>query len=359
MDDKPSLSAWECISLPLAFARITLSLITAVLRAPFRGKGGAPTFKRYVLYEGMRSVVESTTLRKYQAINPSTVESYTAFVKKKGLGPNISKLPDGSLGCWIGDKAADLIVLWFHGGGFAYMAGQEYMKFLSSIVSEASAKNLSIAAFILQYSVAPKATYPRQLEQAVGTVKFLTEELGKPYSNLLIGGDSAGSSLTAAVLAHLSHPHPSIPPLRNNGQSFRGALFLSSWLKFDQSSQSFSRNSRKDCLGGPGLRKWAKAYMGHAPADFYNEPLEAPADWWQDIAVGHILILAGEDEILLDDALQFVQKLKQHNANKVVAFISTGECHNPPVSDRQLGLYHREGEGAMERRLHQWILDRI
>ncbi|KAI5921478.1 hypothetical protein F4810DRAFT_712513 [Camillea tinctor] len=151
--------------------------------------------------------------------------------------------------------------------------------------------------------VAPKATYPRQLEQAVGAIKLLTETLWKPYSNLLVGADSARGSLTAAVLAHLSHPHPSIPgiPPRNNGQSFRGAVFLSPWLKFDQLSPSFSRNAQKDCLGGPGLRKWADAYMNHALADFYNEPLEALEDWWQDVAARHILILAGEDEILLDD----------------------------------------------------------
>ncbi|KAI1207991.1 Alpha/Beta hydrolase protein [Annulohypoxylon truncatum] len=357
MSPKPSLSLWEYATLPIAISRIIYTLVGACFRAPFRESSGAPTFKRYVLYAGMRAVVENMTIRQFQAINPSTTEAYETVAKRKRFRSDIVKLPDGSLGCWVGDRNAETILVWFHGGGFAYMASTAHVEFLLDVVAQASKHGLSLAVFLLQHDVAPQAQYPRQLEQAVTTIRYLTEDFGKSYSQLLIGGDSAGGNLTIGLLSHLSHPHPTIPALNSHGWNIKGAILLSPWVSLlDLDSQSFRENRPKDGLSGPGLKAWANAFMKPAQRDNYNCPLYATSEWWRDVRAESILVLAGENEILVDQIRQFAEKLKEHNEEEVDILISPGEAHNPPVDERQLGIHGQNG--MMENKLCQWILDR-
>lgn len=127
---------------------------------------------------------------------------------------------------------------------------------------------------------------------------------------LLIGGDSAGTHLCVALLSHLLHPHPEVAALQNGGQSLKGVILLSPWVTFDQSAESFRRNKQKDCLSVPGLKECSDAFMGDAPNDNYNTPLGAPSDWWQNTPADRFIVLAGKDEVFIDDIERFVEKLK-------------------------------------------------
>ncbi|KAI1413040.1 Alpha/Beta hydrolase protein [Hypoxylon sp. FL1857] len=357
MYETPSLTIWDYISLPLAAMQIVIALASASFKAGFRGRDGAATVKRHVLYNGMRAVVENISIRQYQALNPTTSEAYRAFAKQKRFKPDVIEVADGTLGFWMGNREAHTILVWFHGGGYAFAAGQEYMDFLHSLVMKVQSENSELAVFVIQYDLAPHGKYPRQLEQASATVGYLTRDLGKSYSQLLVGGDSAGGNLTIALLSHLAHPHSKIPALGDPGRGFKGALLLSPWVTFDQSAEAFDRNKMKDCLSLQGLKSWSRALMGSAPDDNYNTPLDAPSDWWQDIKAGKVLILAGEDELLVDDIMLFAEKLKEHNAQKVEILVSSGECYNPPISERQLGIHGKPN--MYERKLYQWITDQI
>ncbi|KAI1393092.1 Alpha/Beta hydrolase protein [Hypoxylon trugodes] len=356
MDPKPSLTLWEYAMLPFAISQIILVIAVARIKAPFRKRGDDIILGRYVLYDGMRTVVEKMSLRQFQAINPSTTEAYEAFAKGQGLKPDIATLPDGSLGCWIGDKNADTTLVWLHGGGFAFMASKAHVEFLFQLVSRASRHGLKMAIFLLQYDVAPRAQYPRQIEQTVTAIRYLTDDIGKPYQELLIGGDSAGGTLAIALPSHLSHPHPAIPALNNNGVNLRGVILLSPWVSLDFNFQSFETNRHRDNLSDTGLNIWAKALAKHNERDNYNSPLDASADWWQNVQAERVLILAGESEVLVDEIRQFAEKLKRHNKQRIDTLVSPGECHNPPVSERQLGI-HREN-GMIEEKIYQWLLSK-
>jgi len=48
-------------------------------------------------------------------MNPSTVEAYDAYAKRKGFTPDKVTLKDGTIGCWFGDKSAETVAVWFHG----------------------------------------------------------------------------------------------------------------------------------------------------------------------------------------------------------------------------------------------------
>ncbi|KAI1443132.1 Alpha/Beta hydrolase protein [Annulohypoxylon stygium] len=356
MSPKPSLSLWEYVTLPLAISRVVSTIIVSCFKAPFQGDDVAIPFKRYVLYAGMRAVVENMSLRQFQATNPSTIEVYETFAKKQNFKPDTVELPDGSLGCWIGDKNADTVLVWFHGGGFAYMASMAHVDFLYEVVSKASRQSRSLAVFLLQHDIAPQTQYPRQVEQVVTTIEYLTQEGGKSYSQLLVGGDSAGGNLTLALLSHLSYPHPTVPALHSQGKHLKGALLLSPWVSLlDLDSQSIRENQPKDNLSGTGLKIWTNAFMKPNQRDNYNCPLDASPEWWQDVQAESILILGGGDEILIDQIQQFSEKFKKYNESKVEIFISPGECHNPPVSERQIGIHGKSG--LIETKVYQWVLD--
>jgi len=57
----------------------------------------------------------SLLLTLFSAFVAYTSEVYEAFAKSKGFSPQTVDIGDGTIGCWIGDKHADTVLLWFHG----------------------------------------------------------------------------------------------------------------------------------------------------------------------------------------------------------------------------------------------------
>ncbi len=123
----------------------------------------------------------------------------------------------------------------------------------------------------------------------------------------MLAGDSAGGNLTLAVLSHISQPHPQVPKLEFEG-NFRAAILISPWLKFDFSADSFIRNQNKDVCAV--VDKWSEAFLGEAKTDPYNQPFTAPADWWRGLRVEEVLIVAGSDEIYIDDIKTFAESFE-------------------------------------------------
>jgi len=50
--------------------------------------------------------------------------------------------------------------------------------------------------------------------------------------------------------------------------------------------------------------------MGSSAKDDYNSPSAAPADWWQGVKVESLGIVAGAEEILVDDIRTIAEKMK-------------------------------------------------
>ncbi|KAI1777476.1 Alpha/Beta hydrolase protein [Hypoxylon cercidicola] len=235
------------------------------------------------------------------------------------------------------------------------MPGDEvYMDLITNVISKAESK---VAVFFLQYDISAQAKYPRQFEQGCAAVRYLTADLGKSYSQLLLVGDSAGANLALAVLSHMSHPHPTVSTLQGSGHNFKGVLLISPWVTFDQTAPSFKTNAQKDFVSVPLLKSMSEAFMGDAPRSNYNTPLDAPPDWWRDIRTEKVLILAGGDEILKDDIQEFGEKLKKYNGKKVEVVVSPGECHDPPIAERLMRI--NGDPGLVEMKLYQWVQDQV
>jgi acetyl esterase/lipase len=114
------------------------------------------------------------------------------------------------------------------------------------------------------------------------------------------------------LLSHILYPLdgvPSIPVSRN----FKRVVLISPWVSFDTvSSQSIRRNKYKDTLAVEVLDEWPSAYRGNAPEDrvVYLKPLNAEPEWWRNVPVQEFLVVAGADEIFVDDICKFAKRLK-------------------------------------------------
>jgi acetyl esterase/lipase len=218
--------------------------------------------------------------------------------------------------------------------------------------------------------LAPIAKYPRQLQQAASLLSHVLQALHIAPDNIILTGDSAGANLALALLSHTLHPHPSaatsIPPVTLSAP-LRGLVLTSPWVSFSTAAPAFLRNAKKDLITPYTGRKWSAAFMGSEPphnenADEYNQPIMAPPSWWQGFPAKEVLIVAGKDEILVDDIVIFAGKLEEGMAigkegkgkgeAKVTLFVAEGECHDQTNLDVQFG-YRESGEQT--RLIRRWI----
>ena len=89
-------------------------------------------------------------------------------------------------------------ILWIHGGGYAVgMASMVYMSRAIDLV-----KKYGAVVVTPEYRLAGEAPYPAALEDCYAALKYLKEhanELGCDSKRIMVGGESAGGGLTAAL----------------------------------------------------------------------------------------------------------------------------------------------------------------
>lgn len=89
-------------------------------------------------------------------------------------------------------------VLWIHGGG--YRTGMTEMIYMSRALN--LVKTYGAVVVTPEYRLSHEAPYPAALEDCYAALKYLKEhieELGINDSQLMVGGESAGGGLTAAL----------------------------------------------------------------------------------------------------------------------------------------------------------------
>ncbi|MDO4467693.1 MAG: alpha/beta hydrolase [Bacillota bacterium] len=201
------------------------------------------------------------------------------------------------------EKKADQILLYLHGGGYISGLISTYPLFLTKLAS-----NHKIIC--LDYKCAPEAIFPSQLLEALELWRYLTEEENIDPSDIIIGGDSAGANLMFALLL----------TLRDCGQPLPKCGFsISAWADMTGCSNSFSQNYNKDPLFGelknPLTEEKRKRMMHSELYSFIGKkkrdnPLISPIFGKYHNFIP-ICFIVGENEMLLDDTLTIVEKLKQ------------------------------------------------
>ena len=190
-------------------------------------------------------------------------------------------------------------LLWLHGGG--YVTGYPAMVYLT--MGRPLAKHFGCVLIAPDYRKALKAPYPAALVDCYAALQYLwdhAEELGVDRSRIIVGGESAGGGLAAAVCIYA----------RDRGEipvSFQIPLYpLLDCRDTDSSRHSHSH--------GWGTRRnhWGwKAYLRNLYGAENVPPYASPSretDW---AGLPPCYTYVEDEEPFRDETLAYVEKLRE------------------------------------------------
>lgn len=149
------MSVFEKFGLLPARLLTVANLFTALLTGIFRGGKRPPTYRRYVAYTAVRTLMRVTSLKQQHYMQATTDEAYQVFCKKHNFKPESETLADGTMAHWIGPKTASKVIVNFHGGGFVLTAGPEMYEFMWQIQDFISKQGKDVAVIFLSYGKSP------------------------------------------------------------------------------------------------------------------------------------------------------------------------------------------------------------
>jgi acetyl esterase/lipase len=205
------------------------------------------------------------------------------------LGVNVrreSVLANGVSCEWIipPNCSIDSVLLYSHGGGFVYSLTPPHLKMGTYL-----AQRMGVSILMVDYRTSPKYPFPAALDDCEAAYLWLMKQ-GVLPQNIGFAGDSAGGNLTITVLMKLRDENCPLPA---------AAACLSPVI--DLTPEGNLYKPFKDPLLSPKAAKfYNQSYIGNN--DSHN-PLISPV--LGDLrGFSPLLVHAGEDEILRDDAVR-------------------------------------------------------
>jgi epsilon-lactone hydrolase len=209
-------------------------------------------------------------------------------------------------------EAPTRVLIHLHGGGYFMGSAASYRNRAMRLGYRCNAE-----VFVPDYRRAPEHPYPAALHDALATWQYVRAL--RPGVPVFLSGDSAGGGLALGLMLCLRDRAEPMPA---------GALLLSPWADLTASGASMETNARKDLwLGRRHLEQWARYYLAGADP---RDPLVSPV--FADLAgLPPLLVLAGEDEVLLDDALR-VARNAARAGTPVESLVGLGMQHDWPLT---------------------------
>lgn len=190
-------------------------------------------------------------------------------------------------------EAPDAVILHLHGGAFVFGSAASYRRRAMRL-----SYRLNAEVFVPEYRLAPEHPYPAALDDALAAYRFVRDAL-RPTRPILVTGDSAGGGLGLSLLVRLRELGEAMPA---------GAILLSPWTDLSASGASVETNHGRDVwLSRAHLERWSSYYVA---SNDRRDPMLSPV--FADVAgLPPLLLLAGEDEILRDDAVRVAERAKR------------------------------------------------
>ncbi len=194
-------------------------------------------------------------------------------------------------------KAKTPGILWIHGGGYVTgMAGMIYMSRAIHLV-----KKYGAVVVTPEYRLSKEAPYPAALEDCYAALTYLKEhadELGVNDSQLMVGGESAGGGLTAALCMYA----------RDKGE-INIAYQMPLYPMIDNEDTDSSRDNHAPVWNTKRNRKAWKAYL----RDVHGEipPYAAPARQTDYTSLPPAYTFVGDIEPFYCETLTFVENLQK------------------------------------------------
>lgn len=205
----------------------------------------------------------------------------------------------GGISGWWCEPAgapADKAVLHLHGGWFNWGSAKAFRHLVGHVAREARIK-----AFVPDYALAPEHPFPHAVADARTCLDAL---FGLGMRAVAVTGDSAGGNLALALLSATSG-NPAIV----------GAVVLSPVTDLTLSGDSWESRANADPIF---VREQAQsliaAYLGNTnPADPIASPLFGDLSGLPPIRI-HV----GNDEVLRDDSVRYVERALAANVDATV-----------------------------------------
>ncbi|CAO3689228.1 unnamed protein product [Umbelopsis ramanniana] len=292
------------------FARIRLFVVVRFLRLVF----GAMSSKR-----ALRIMNVATKPKGWQhswmQLEPKT-RSYI-------VGRNIANQSKEEIKMRM--KNANVVIFYIHGGGFRVGSATMYMTAFVRWIKALEEQGLSCVIYSAEYRLAPEHRFPAAPIDCIECYRSVIEDYGVDPKKIIMGGDSAGGTLS---LETLYHTHPDIQSTFNTVKLPRpsGLLMVSPYTGDDQTHETSSSqaNLSHDYISLATKEKMAE-YLpltkDHRPYTY----LDLSVDYAQILP--HIVCVAvGGKEVLLDAGLQFAKRCRE--ANLKVTLVREDSVHD-------------------------------
>jgi epsilon-lactone hydrolase len=182
------------------------------------------------------------------------------------------------------------VAVYFHGGAYALGSAAATAGLASDVARCAGARVISV-----DYRLAPEHPYPAAVDDALAAWRGLLET-GQDPAETAFAGESAGGGLALAAMLAARDAGLPLPS---------SAVLMSPWADLTLAGASMTGKAAADpALTAAGLRRRALDYT--AGQDL-AQPLISPVSG--DLAgLPPLLIQAGSDEVLLDDATRLAAR---------------------------------------------------
>jgi acetyl esterase/lipase len=220
------------------------------------------------------------------------------------------------------------VLLYFHGGGYITPLSTGHFKF-----ARAAAQRLAAKCVLLEYTLAPELKYPGQLAQAAAALRYLLQD--HDAAEITIAGDSAGGNLALGVLAHLRDPHPLVRPVFEGvqqEQKLRAALCISPRCANECDAASYTYNASKDIVSKASMEVF-NSHWKPVKEEVWATPLAGTKEFWGSVPAKKVLLLAGTDEVYVDDIRQFGELLDSSSPADTELVLCAGETHVQAIRD--------------------------
>ncbi|PLW94703.1 MAG: alpha/beta hydrolase [Marinilabiliales bacterium] len=230
-----------------------------------------------------------------------SVEKFRARIDKASAKMRLAKGTkaentdiNGMYAEWIIPENApeEKVLLYIHGGGFISGSCLTHRMHVSKF-----AKGTGIKCLLFDYRLSPEHPFPAAVEDCLKAYRFLLDSGFKP-ENIVIGGESAGATLTLSLLLklkQLAFPQP------------KAAFSISPLTDASCSAKSFEYNYKNDVAPKNSWKIWTEMYIaGHDTTD----PLLSP-QFGHFKGIPPIHLTVGSYEIHLDDCRKMAEVLKR------------------------------------------------
>ncbi|MDR1785608.1 MAG: alpha/beta hydrolase [Spirochaetaceae bacterium] len=238
-------------------------------------------------------------------IDDSTPEGYTRTdITEKGVNLFLYKYKDEAK-----NRSEKRLIYYLHGGGFVRGNGS-YCRQLALL----HLQRLGVPSVAMEYTLAPGAKYPVQLDEVFTGFTYLTKTLGYKPSDIILAGDSAGGNLAAALAVRL----------KRLGIGSPNCLLLNSPMTdCTLSLPSHKYNLGKDIVFPAGV---SPAIVAFYVDDKYLKDPEVSPYFGDFTGFPPVYFVADDTEVLCSDSVETAAKMYSQGV-KVKAHIFHGLWH--------------------------------